>query len=340
MRAMVLRAYNQPLQLEDVEIPKIGAGELLVRVKACGVCASNLKYVKEPADCITLPHILGHEPAGEVVEVGPNVEDFVQGDRVCIYIFVTCRACLYCTTGQENSCLQQRRIGHELPGAYAEYVKVPAWNTFKIPDGISFEEAGGIADAVATSYHAVQTKAQIRVGEDIAVMGVGGLGSNAVQLARLAGCRVIAIDITTRKLEFARKIGADETINAQQEGVAERIRALTKGKGVDTFFDYVGTRDSMNAGLHSLRRGGKFVLVGHEPGHDFQAKTFQELIMEEVELIGSHASTRNEMQAVLKLIQEGKLRPLIGAVYPLAEANEAHRALENEEVLGRIVLTA
>ena len=339
MRAMVLRAYNQPLQLEDVEIPKIGAGELLVRVKACGVCASNLKYVKEPADYITLPHILGHEPAGEVVEVGPNVEDFVQGDRVCIYIFVTCRACLYCTTGQENSCLQQRRIGHELPGAYAEYVKAPAWNAFKIPDGISFEEAGGIADAVATSYHAVQTKAQIRIGEDIAVMGVGGLGSNAVQLARLAGCRVIAIDITTRKLEFARKIGADETINAQQEGVAERIRAMTKGKGVDTFFDYVGTRDSMQAGLHSLRRGGKFVLVGHEPGHDFRAKTFQELIMEEVQLIGAHASTRNEMQAVLKLIQDGKIRPLIGAVYPLAEANEAHRALENEEILGRIVLT-
>ena len=160
-----------------------------------------------------------------------------------------------------------------------------------------------------------------------------------MQLARLAGCRVIAIDITTRKLEFARKIGADETINAQTEGVAERIRALTKGKGVESFFDYVGTRDSMQAGLHSLRRGGKFVLVGHEPGHDFHAKTFQDLIMEEVELIGSHASTRNEMQAVLKLIQDGKIRPLIGAVYPLAEANEAHRALEHEEILGRIVLT-
>ena len=339
MRAMVLREYNQPLRLEDVEIPKIGAGELLVRVKACGVCASNLKYVKEPADYIILPHILGHEPAGEVVEVGPNVEGFGRGDRVCIYIFVTCRACLYCTTGQENSCLQARRIGHELPGAYAEYVKVPAWNAFKIPEGLSFEDAGGIADAIATSYHAVRAKAKIRIGEDIAVMGVGGLGSNAVQLARLAGCRVIAIDITPRKLEFARQLGADETINAQTEGVADRIRALTKGKGVEAFFDYVGTCDSMQAGLHSVRRGGKFVLVGHEPGHDFQAKTFQDLIMEEVQLIGSHASTRNEMQAVLKLIQDGKIRPLIGAVYPLAEANEAHRALEHEEILGRIVLT-
>jgi 2-desacetyl-2-hydroxyethyl bacteriochlorophyllide A dehydrogenase len=335
---MVLREYNQPLRLEDVAIPRTGTGELLVRVKACGVCASNLKYVKEPADCIKLPHILGHEPAGEVVEVGPDVHGFAQGDRVCIYIFVTCRACVYCTTGQENSCLQQQRLGHELPGAYAEYLKVPAWNTFKIPEGISFEEAGGIADAMVTSYHAVQEKAQVSVGEDVAVMGVGGLGSNGVQLARLAGCRVIAIDITPRKLEFARRLGADETIDAQSEEVPERIRSMTKGKGVEVFFDYVGTRDSMQAGLHSLRRGGRFVLVGHEPGHDFRAKTFQELIMEEVQLIGSHASTRNEMQAVLKLIQDGKLRPLIGAVYPLVEANEAHRALEHEEILGRIVL--
>jgi 2-desacetyl-2-hydroxyethyl bacteriochlorophyllide A dehydrogenase len=335
---MVLREYNQPLRLEDVEIPTIGVGELLVRVKACGVCASNLKYVREPADCIKLPHILGHEPAGEVMEVGPDVHGFAQGDRVCIYIFVTCRACVYCTTGQENSCLQQQRLGHELPGAYAEYLRVPAWNTFKIPEGISFEEAGGIADAMVTSYHAVREKAQVSVGEDVAVMGVGGLGSNAVQLARLAGCRVIAIDITPGKLEFARTLGADDTINAQTEEVPERIRTMTKGKGVEVFFDYVGTRDSMQAGLRSLRRGGKFVLVGHEPGHDFQAKTFQELIMEEVQLIGSHASTRNEMQAVLKLIQDGKIRPLIGAVYPLAEANEAHHALEHEDVLGRIVL--
>ena len=340
MKAMVLRTYNEPLRLEEVETPKIGAGELLVRVRACGVCASNLKYTREPADCITLPHILGHEPAGEVVDVGPDVTGFAPGDRVCIYIYVTCRTCLYCTTGQENSCLRARRMGHELPGAYAEYVKAPAWNTFKIPAGLSFEEAGGIADAMATPYRAVNTKAQVRMGDDVAVMGVGGLGSNAVQLARLAGGRVIAIDLTARKLEFARQHGAEETINAQREGVAERLRALTRGKGVEAVIDCVGTRASMRAGLQSLRRGGRLVLVGHEPGQDLQATPFRELIMEEIQVIGSHASSRNEMLQVLKLIQDGKIRPIIGAVYPLAEANEAHAALEKEEILGRIVLTA
>jgi len=340
MKAMMLRAYKQPLQLEDVAIPTIGPGEVLVRVRACGVCASNLKYVREPDACIALPHILGHEPAGEVAEVGPDVEGLAPGDRVCVYIFVTCRACLYCTTGQESSCLQARRIGHELPGAYAEYVKAPAWNIFKLPDGIAFEAAGGIADAIATAYRALHTKAQVRTGEDVAVMGIGGLGSNAVQLARLAGGRVIAIDVTAGKLAFARRHGADEIINAREEAVAERLRTLTRGKGVEAFIDCVGTRESLRAGLQSLRRGGRLVLVGHEPGHDLQAKPFQELIMEEVQVLGSHASSRNELLQVLKLLRDGKIQPIIGAVYPLAQANEAHAALEKEEILGRIVLTA
>ncbi len=335
---MVLHEFNQPLRLEEVEVPRIGAGELLVHVKACGVCASNVKYAKGSSPYIKLPHILGHEPAGEVVEVGPNVEGFGIGDKVCIYIFITCRECFYCTTGQENSCLRAQRIGMELPGAYAEYVKVPARNAFKIPDGISFEEAGGIADAMVTPFHALREKAKISVGQDIVVMGVGGLGINAVQLAHLAGSKVIAIEITTKKLEFAQKYGADHAVNFREGGVAERIRSLTGGKGADVFLDFVGSPDSVKTGLHSLRRGGKFVVVGHDPRHDFKAKTFQEIIMEEVEIIGSHASTREEMREVLGLIEAGKIRPIIGARYPLSKANEAHHVLENEEVLGRIVL--
>ena len=338
MKAMVLHEFNQPLTLEEVEVPKIGSGELLVHVKSCGVCASNVNYAKGSSPYIKLPHILGHEPAGEVVEVGPTVEGFAVGDRVCIYIFITCRECYYCANGQENSCLRAQRIGMELPGAYAEYVKVPAHNAFKIPDGISFEEAGGIADAMVTPFHALREKAKMSIGQDIVVMGVGGLGIHAVQIANLAGVKVIAIDITPQKLEFAQKYGADNTINFREGEVVERIRSLTKGKGADVFLDLVGSPDSVKTGLHSLRRGGKFVVVGHDPHHDFQAKTFQEIIMEEVEIIGAHASTREEMKEVLGLIEAGKIRPIIGARYPLVKANEAHHALETEEIFGRIVL--
>ena len=159
MKAMVLRKYNQPLMLEEVEMPGIGAGEVLIRVKACGVCASNVKYVEGAyPEVLTLPHILGHEPVGEVVKVGPEVQGVVKGDRVCVYIFIPCGECLYCGKGEENNCLHVNRIGMEVSGAYAEYIKAPARNVFKIPEGVSYGEAAVLADAAATSFHAIREK--------------------------------------------------------------------------------------------------------------------------------------------------------------------------------------
>ena len=339
MKAMVLREYNQPLRLEEVDLPKIGPGEVLIKVIASGVCASNLKYVEGAYPTVlTLPHILGHEPAGEVVDVGAGVQGVAKGDRVCVYIFIPCGECLYCSKGEENNCLRVNRIGMELNGAYAEYIKAPARNVLKISDGISYEEAAVLADAVATSLHALREKAKVRVGDDVVIIGIGSLGINAVQIAKAAGARVIAIDIFPRKLEFAREYGADETIDGRKEESAERVRTLTSGKGADSFIDFVGSADSVRAGLHSLRRGGKLVVVGHDPYHPFQVKAFQELIMEEIEIIGSHASTRQELREVLDLVQAGKIKPVIGARYPLAQANEAHHALKSEEIFGRIVL--
>ena len=339
MKAMVLREYNQPLRLEEVQLPTIAAGEVLIKVKACGVCASNVKYGEGAyPSVLTLPHILGHEPAGEIVEVGPGVEGFSKGDRVCVYIFITCGECLYCTKGEENNCIRPQRIGMELAGAYAEYVKAPARNVFKIPDGMSYDEASVLADAVVTSFHALREKARVRVGDDVVIIGIGSLGINAVQIAKLAGARVIAIDISPPKLEFAKKYGADDTIEGRKEKVPERIRSLTFGKGADSFIDLVGSHESVNTGLHSLRRGGKLVVVGHDPYHPFQVKAFQELIMEEIEIIGSHAGTRQELREVLHLIQAGRIKPVIGARYPLAQANEAHHDLKTKEIFGRIVL--
>jgi len=339
MKAMVLREYNKPLVLEEVEMPRIGAREVLINVKACGVCASNVKYVEGAyPDVLTLPHILGHEPVGEVVMVGPEVHDIVKGDRVCVYIFIPCGECLYCGKGEENNCLRVNRIGMEVSGAYAEYIKAPARNVFKIPQGVSYEEAAVLADAAATSFHAIREKAKVRVGDDVAIMGVGSLGINGVQIAKAAGCRVIAIDILPSKLEFAIKYGADETVDGRKEDIAARVRALTGGKGVDSFVDFVGNADSVRAGLHSLRRAGKLVVVGHDPYHPLQVKAFQELVMEEAEIIGSHASTRQELREILNLVQIGKLKPVIGARYPLAQANEAHKAIKGGEIFGRIVL--
>jgi len=339
MKAMVLREYKQPLKLEDVDIPKIGPGELLIKVKACGVCASNIKYVEGAyPDVLKLPHILGHEPVGEVVEVGSTAKGFVKGDRVCVYVFITCGTCLYCKKGEDNNCLSPQRIGMELNGAYAEYVKAPAYNCFKIPERVSYEEAAVLADATATSFHALREKAKIRVGDDVVLMGIGSLGINGVQIARLAGARTIAIDIAAAKMDFAKRYGANETIDGRKEEIPERVRALTGGKGADSFIDFVGSADSVRAGLHSLRRGGKLVVVGHDPYRPFQVRPFLDLIMEETEIIGSHAATRQELREVLNLVQTGGIKPIIGARYPLAQANEAHHALKTQEIFGRIVL--
>src|SRR4030042_1736308 len=179
MKALVLREYNKPLMLEEVETPGIGTGEVLINVKACGVCASNVKYVEGAyPDVLTLPHILGHEPVGEVVKVGPGVQGIVKGDRVCVYIFIPCGECLYCGKGEENNCLHVNRIGMEVSGAYAEYIKAPARNVFKIPDGVSYEQAAALADAAAPSFHAIREKAKVRVGGDVVIMGIGSLGIN------------------------------------------------------------------------------------------------------------------------------------------------------------------
>lgn len=339
MKAMVLREFNQPLRLEEVEIPKIGRGEILIRVKACGVCASNVKYSKGSDPVIKLPHILGHEPVGEVADVGPEVKDFSVRDRVSVYIFVTCGKCLYCRRGEENNCINCNRIGMELPGAYAEYVKVRARNALKIPDGIPYEEASVIADAINTPFHAIRTRGKVRIGETVVIIGVGGLGIHAVQIAKASGARVIAIDVVSRKLDIAKQYGADEIIDARKEEIAEKVRSLTDGNGVDAYIDFVGNPNSLSAGLRSLRRGGRLVIVGNDPlKRDFQFNPHKAVTFEEVQIIGSHAATRQEMLELLQLVKAGTIKPVIAARYPLNQANEAHQALENQQNPGRIVL--
>jgi 2-desacetyl-2-hydroxyethyl bacteriochlorophyllide A dehydrogenase len=337
MKAMVLRQFNQPLILEEVEVPKIGPGELLIRVKACGVCASDLKMVKGIVPDVDPPRILGHNISGEVADVGPGIGEFRAGERVCIHVFVTCGECFYCRAGEENNCIHCRRIGHELDGGYADYVKAPARNVVKIPDGVAFEEAAILSDAVCTSFHALRSKAKIKIGEDVAIMGVGGLGIHAVQIAKAAGARVIGIDIAPRKLEFAKKHGADETIDAQKEGLVERVRSITGGKGVDAIVDFVGSPESIHNGLQCLRRGGRLVIVGYTPQQKFEANPFR-IMLEEAQIIGSHAQTRQDIRDVLHLVQAGRVKPIVAATYPLKEVNEVHRLLKTEDLMGRIVL--
>lgn len=338
MKAMVLHQFNQPLVMEEVEDPKIAPDEVLVKVRACGVCFSDTKMAKGIVPHVNPPRILGHNISGEIAGVGSSqTSKFKNGDHVCVHIFVACGECFYCRRGEENNCLHALRIGHEIDGGYAEYVKAPARNVIKIPDEIPFEQAAILSDAVCTSFHALRARAQIKVGEDIAILGVGGLGIHAVQIAKAAGTRVIGIDIASRKLELARKYGADATFDAKEEGMSENVRSLTGGKGVDAVIDFVGSPESIPTALKILRRNGKLVIVGHVPQRNFEANSTH-IIMEETQIIGSHGQTRQEMLDMVPLLKDKKIIPVVAATYPLTEANQVHRLIQTEDVMGRMVL--
>ena len=196
MKALVLHEYNEELRLENVADPTLGPLDILLRVKACGVCGTDLKILsgKIPPPIVTLPHTPGHEIAGEVAEIGSAVRSVTVGERGLVYFYVGCKDCEMCRTGRENICFSIKRLGFELPGGFAEFVKLPAYNFCPVDEPISYPEMGILPDAVATSYHALKTMAGMKVGEDVMIMGVGGLGIHAVQIAKLMGAKVFAID--------------------------------------------------------------------------------------------------------------------------------------------------
>lgn len=337
MRAMILRSYNQRVELGDIPVPEIGPGDVLVRMKACGMCRTDVKIWSGqfPPSIIQLPLVMGHEPAGVVESVGERVSGLQVGDRVVCHFYVTCGNCAWCANGEETICPSVKRLGFEANGGYAEFIRVPARNVFKIGD-MPFEQACILPDAVATTLRALRAHGQVRVGEDVLIIGVGGLGVHAVQVARHAGARVIAADISDERLAFARKYGAHEVIDAHGDPLPE-IARITDGRGVDIVVDIVGTPESMAWGLHSLRRGGRFVLVGYSPATPFPLESML-MHLNEWKIFGTRCSSRTELADSIRLVNSGAVVPVVSRVYPLEELNEALREVAAGRVLGRTVI--
>jgi 2-desacetyl-2-hydroxyethyl bacteriochlorophyllide A dehydrogenase len=314
---------RKPLKVEDVEIPKIDHNEALIRIRACGICHTDLHFIDEgilkPGKT---PLTMGHEAAGDVVEVGKDVKNIKVGDRVLIHFYFSCGECYYCQLGRESLCISPnfRHFGFTVDGGFAEYAKAPARNLIKLPDEAPYE-AGILADAGSSSYHAVKEIGKVKLGENIVIMGTGGLGLCALQFAKLSGARVIAVDIVEEKLKVAEELGADVTINAKGKDVAEEVKRLTNGDGVDIVFEFVGRSQTMESAITSLRRGGRLVFVGYSEDL-FKINTLK-LVWNELQVLGSRASSRRETVEVIKLLQEGKfkLKPLITHTVPLSEIN-------------------
>jgi propanol-preferring alcohol dehydrogenase len=339
MKCMVLEEFKTPLVLRERPIPIPGADEAILRVGACGVCRTDLKIWAGTHPAIKrLPHIPGHEVAGEVVEVGKSVQRKIIGKHAVVYTYLSCGECNFCRKGQESLCSDLKGvIGFSRDGGYSEYVKVPVNCLFFIRPDIPFVEAAIITDAIATPYRALTSKVRIQPGETLAVIGAGGLGIHALQIAKAFGARVFAIDISEEALAVAREMGAEEAFHMAKDDPREKILGLSRGRGVDAVADFVGKPETQMLGLSILKVTGRFVAVGYNPVDPFHVNS-QLLVSRELEIYGSRYCGRNDLKETIDLVSSTKVKPFVGEIYPLAEANVALDKLERGDLVGRLVL--
>jgi Zn-dependent alcohol dehydrogenases len=324
--------------LEDVPVPQPGPYDALIRVKACAVDQFDLTIRDGKFPTAKTPIILGHEIAGVVESVGAKVDNIQPGDRVTSTLYLTCGRCRYCLTGRETICADFKGyVGIHTPGAYAEYTTIPAVNLVKLPESISFPEGSVIANAIGTPYHALTKRARLQPGERIIITGArGGVGIHAVQLARMMGAFVMAVDIGAEKLAQAHQMGADLVFDGSAGGFSSAAREWTNGEGVEVALELVGTA-TFESSLKSLAHGGRMVIVGSHTGTTLSASP-QAMIANEWEILGSRNVTKRELAEVVALVAAGRVKPIVTGTYPLEEAESLHQRLRKQEIIGRVVL--
>ena len=341
MRAVRLVEVGKPLELHEIPVPSFGKREVLVRVRAAGICHSDVHYRAGRSPVYPLPMTLGHEVAGIVEAIGDEVTMVKPGDRVCLHYMVTCGNCYFCSLGSEQYCEQGLMLGHYTDGGYAEYIAVPERNAVRLPDEISFEQGATLMCASATSLHALK-KARLQGGETLAVFGVGGLGMSAIQLGRALGAReVFAVDIHPEKLRLAASLGAIP-VNAVDNDAAEQVRRLTQGRGVDVALEMIGLPQTVQQALQSVGIFGRVVLVGISD-QPVMVDTYHKVIGPEVELIGSNDHLLHELPLLIEFARRGllDLSRVVSRVIPLdaVQINETLDALEQFSGGVRTVIT-
>jgi 2-desacetyl-2-hydroxyethyl bacteriochlorophyllide A dehydrogenase len=339
MKAMVLERFGERLRLSARPVPEVGPNDALVRIGCCGVCGTDLKIGRGelPPSVIGLPHVPGHECAGEVVEVGAGVTGLKPGEAVVVYFYSPCRECRYCRQGRENICPSVKRFGFEVPGGYAEYLNVPARQLCPVR-GIPFRQAAILPDAVATAYHAVKARARVTPGERVLVVGGGGIGIHACQIARILGAEAAVAEAEPAKLLELRKLFPEiVAFNPLEQDPDEFLKNWTRGDRVDVVIETVGSAETLRWSAPSLGPGGRLVLVGYDPKRPVQLDALQ-VHYRELEILGTRVSTQQELKEVIRLVEDGHLTPVIGRSYALEEANEALRAVAEGQVFGRVVL--
>lgn len=340
MRAVTLRSHGGPevLRLEELPDPVPGPKEVLVRVKACGLNHLDVWVRKGlPNLKLTYPHILGGDIAGTVVETGPGTERAWSGRDVVLQPGISCGACAACASGQDDLCPDYGILGENRPGGYAERVAVPRESLIPKPARLSFEEAACIPLVFLTAWHMLVARAQVQPGETVVVMAAGsGVGSAALQIAKLRGAAAIAVAGSDGKLEKAKKLGADHGINYSREDLLARVRELTGGRGADVIADSVGA-SHWEKMIRALARGGRLATCGATSGYDARTD-LRHLFFRRLSLLGSTMGSKEELREVMRHVEAGKLKPVLDTVFPLEKVAEAHRRLEGRDVFGKLVL--
>ena len=334
MRAARVHGFTEPLSVEEIERPEPGAGDVLVRIEASGLCHTDIHaahgdWPVRP----TLPFTPGHEGVGTVVEAGRDVSEIAVGDRVAIpWLGWACGACDHCVSGWETLCLQQRNTGYSVDGGFAELVRASGRFVVRVPDGVEPVDAAPLTCAGVTTYKAVKVSGT-RTSELVAIFGVGGLGHLALQYAAIAGGTVVAVDVVDEKLELARTLGATYTVNAAKENPADAIARLG---GADVAISLAAAPEPFEQAYRSLRRGGRLVLVGL-PAHNRMELPIFETVLNGITVVGSIVGTREDLRETFALHAAGRTQ-VISEVRPLDEVNEAIADVEAGRVAARVVL--
>jgi len=324
------------LRFEDAPDPSPGAGEALIRVRACALNHLDLWQRRGMERVrIPLPHISGSDIAGEIVSA--PAADLPAGTRVMLQPGLSCGQCDACRAGADNACSDYTVIGYLRDGGYAELVTAPVENVIPLPAHVTFADAAAFPLTFLTAWHMLLTRARLRQGETVLVLAAGsGVGQAAIQIARLHGARVIATAGSDAKLEQATALGADAVINHSKADIAAEVRRLTGKRGVDVVVEHVG-QATWEPSIRSLARGGRLVTCGATTG-PLISMDLRFLFGKQLSLLGSYMGTKAELLAAAELFFAGRLRPVVDAALPLAEAREAQRRLEHREHFGKIVL--
>ena len=340
MKAVIFRQHGGPEVLEytDVPEPQIRANEVLVGVKACALnhldiwARGGLRGIEIP-----LPHILGNDVAGVVKQVGELVTWVKAGDEVMVQPGVSCGHCEACLSGNDNFCRDYDIIGYRRDGGYAELVAVPGVNIIPKPSQLSWEEAAALPLVTVTAWHMLVTRARVEPGETVLVHAAGsGVGSLAIQVAKLRGARVLTTASSDEKLAHARELGADETINYTNSDWPKEVRRLTDRKGVDVVVEHTGAA-TWPGSIASLKPNGRLVTCGATSGYDAQTD-LRQVFYRHLNILGSFMGSKAELLEAMKFVEQRKIRAVVDRVLPLSEARQAHELIENRAQFGKVVL--